>query len=113
MTDRAVPSARRSRPERTESPSCYGILFGMTTASPRPDAPAATSRRHYAASKVPAVITVYFWIVKLLTTAMGEATSDYLAHKYNPYIVVMSGGVVLAIVLLIQVSARRYITWLY
>ncbi len=29
----------------------------------------------FAASKVP-LILVYFWIIKLLTTAMGEATSD-------------------------------------
>ena len=28
--------------------------------------------------KVPEVM-VYFWIIKLLTTAMGEVTSDYLA----------------------------------
>lgn len=29
------------------------------------------------ARKVPDV-TVFFWIIKLLTTAMGESTSDYL-----------------------------------
>ena len=27
--------------------------------------------------KVPEV-TIYFWIIKLLTTAMGESSSDYL-----------------------------------
>jgi uncharacterized membrane-anchored protein len=31
-------------------------------------------------SKVPEIITIYFWIAKLLTTAMGEATSDYLVY---------------------------------
>ena len=36
------------------------------------------SIRH-ALVKVPR-ITVYFWVVKILTTAMGEATSDYLVH---------------------------------
>jgi hypothetical protein len=30
--------------------------------------------------KVPE-ITLYFWIVKLLTTAMGESTSDYLLSR--------------------------------
>ena len=34
--------------------------------------------------KVPEV-TVYFWIIKLLTTGMGESTSDYLVHQINPY----------------------------
>lgn len=29
--------------------------------------------------KVPE-ITLYFWVIKVLTTAMGEATSDYLVH---------------------------------
>ena len=36
-----------------------------------------------AASKVPQ-ITVYFWIIKILTTAQGEATADYLDHRIVP-----------------------------
>jgi len=32
--------------------------------------------------KVPE-ITVYFWIVKLLSTAMGESTSDYLVFHID------------------------------
>jgi uncharacterized membrane-anchored protein len=36
--------------------------------------------------KVPE-ITIYFWIVKLLTTAMGESTSDFLVYHINPYLV--------------------------
>jgi Repeat of Unknown Function (DUF347) len=43
-------------------------------------------------SKVPEV-TAYFWIAKVLTTALGESTSDYLVHEINPYLAV---GVVLA-----------------
>jgi uncharacterized membrane-anchored protein len=69
-------------------------------------------RHQYAASKVP-VITVYFWIIKVLTTAMGEATSDYLAHHYDPYVVVPLGGIALLITLAIQLSVQRYITWIY
>jgi hypothetical protein len=34
------------------------------------------------AVKVPAV-RPYFWVVKLLTTAMGEAVSDYLVNDVN------------------------------
>ena len=33
----------------------------------------------YAAVKVPATITALFWLTKVLTTAMGESLSDYLA----------------------------------
>src|SRR5215468_3083127 len=50
-----------------------------------PLAPAA-----YAASKVP-LITVYFWIIKLLSTAMGEATSDYMVRTINPVTAVLLG----------------------
>jgi len=64
------------------------------------------------ASKVP-VITAYFWIIKVLTTAMGEATSDYLAHRFDPYLVVPLGGIAFVIVLAIQLSVRRYMTWVY
>src|SRR5690242_7048861 len=42
----------------------------------------AAAPARYAASKVP-LITAYFWIIKLLTTAMGEATSDYMVRTIN------------------------------
>jgi uncharacterized membrane-anchored protein len=73
---------------------------------------AARRSRQYAASKVP-VITGYFWVIKVLTTAMGEATSDYLAHRFDPYIVVPLGGIALVLTLILQLSADRYITWIY
>jgi len=82
----------------------------MTTARWRPDGTVAHGR--YAASKVP-VITAWFWIIKVLTTAMGEATSDYLAHRYDPYVVVPLGGLALLLTLAVQLSVRRYLTWVY
>jgi uncharacterized membrane-anchored protein len=97
-------------PTGTKLSGRCGILIGMTTAWPRQELP--MSRGQYAASKVP-VITAYFWIIKVLTTAMGEATSDYLAHHYDPYIVVPLGGIALLITLAIQLSVQRYITWIY
>src|SRR5947207_9883210 len=62
--------------------------------------------------KVPEV-TIYFWIIKLLTTAMGESTSDYLVFHINPYIAVALGGLGLLISLVLQLSVRRYIPWIY
>ncbi len=62
--------------------------------------------------KVPE-ITVYFWIIKLLTTAMGETTSDYLAHQIDPTIAVALGGIGLAAALILQFSVRRYVAWIY
>ncbi len=62
--------------------------------------------------KVPE-ITVFFWIIKLLTTALGESTSDYLVNHYNPYLVVIAGFIGFLIILLIQFNTRRYIPIVY
>src|SRR5438105_1455150 len=62
--------------------------------------------------KVPE-ITVYFWIIKLLTTAMGESTSDYLVYQINPYVAVAIGCIGLAVALILQLLARRYVAWVY
>ncbi len=62
--------------------------------------------------KVPE-ITAYFWIVKLLSTAMGESTSDYLVFQINPYIAVVLGCLGLAVALLLQLWVRRYVAWIY
>lgn len=62
--------------------------------------------------KVPE-ITVVFWIIKLLTTAMGEATSDFLVFQINPYVAVVVGGIGLVIALALQLTARRYVAWIY
>jgi uncharacterized membrane-anchored protein len=83
------------------------------TASDLPDR--ATQPMHpvmQAMRKVPEV-TVFFWIVKLLTTAMGEATSDYMVHQFAPIIAVAIGGTGLAVALILQFSVRRYIAWVY
>ncbi|KLU63492.1 hypothetical protein CEB3_c01590 [Peptococcaceae bacterium CEB3] len=63
-------------------------------------------------TKVPEV-TVYFWIVKLLTTAMGEATSDYLVYHMNPYLAVVLGGIGFVASLILQFAVRKYIARVY
>ena len=62
--------------------------------------------------KVPE-ITVYFWIIKLLTTAMGESTTDYLVYQINPYVAVALGCLGLAVALILQLLMRRYVAWVY
>lgn len=62
--------------------------------------------------KVPAV-GLLFWVIKLLTTAMGESTSDYLVNTYNPYAVVILGFVAFAAVLMVQFAMKRYVAWVY
>ena len=64
------------------------------------------------APKVPAV-KPYFWVVKLLTTAMGEALSDFAVKQYNQYLAVFAGFVVFAIAIVWQFRTRGYRTWPY
>src|SRR6201995_2327205 len=64
------------------------------------------------ARRVPEV-TVYFWAIKALSTAMGESTSDYLVHAMAPELAVVLGFVGFVIALAIQFSRRRYIAWAY
>ena len=66
----------------------------------------------YAASKVP-LITAYFWIIKLLSTAMGEATSDYMVRTINPVIAVLIGFTGFVIAMVLQFRARAYNAWIY
>jgi uncharacterized membrane-anchored protein len=63
------------------------------------------------ASKVPEVIAL-FWVVKILTTAGGEATSDYLKTYGN----FGAGSIEIALILLglvWQFSTRRYQAFAY
>ena len=62
--------------------------------------------------KVPE-ITAIFWIAKLLTTAMGEATSDFLANNISPYIAVAIGFALFSFALVLQFRAKRYIPGVY
>jgi uncharacterized membrane-anchored protein len=75
--------------------------------APEPLAPARQT-----ASKVPQ-ITIYFWIVKILTTAQGEATSDYLDHRIDPSIAAAIAGLALVAALALQFRTRRYRAWAY
>lgn len=63
-------------------------------------------------NKVPQ-ITAGFWVTKVLTTGMGETTSDFLVHRFDPPPVVVLAGCALVVVLIAQLRARRYTPWLY
>jgi uncharacterized membrane-anchored protein len=64
------------------------------------------------ALRVPEV-TVYFWVIKALSTAFGESTSDYLVHAMDPVIAVVLGFFVFVLALSLQFFVRRYIAWTY
>ena len=81
----------------------------MNRTIPQSQAPLLTKQMML---KVPEV-TIFFWIIKLLSTAMGESTSDYLVFHINPYVAVVVGFVGLIVSLILQLAVRRYIPWIY
>ncbi len=87
----------------------------MTRVAARPDALAGGTPAEGApagASKVPAV-DGWFWLVKVLTTGMGETLSDFLAHTVGPVPAVAAAGLLLAVALLVQLRLRRCVPWVY
>ena len=68
--------------------------------------------RRFESGKVPE-ITFSFWFVKVLTTAMGESTSDFFVHRFVPELAVLVAGGVFAVALVYQLRAPRYRTVTY
>ncbi len=58
-------------------------------------------------------IDAWFWILKLLSTAMGEAMSDYLVFHINREVAVIAGTAGFLVALVLQFAVRRYIAWVY
>ena len=67
------------------------------------------------AIKVPVVITLYFWLIKIMATTVGETAADFLSVDLHFGLggtsVVMSA--LFVAVLVAQLRARRYTPWLY
>jgi uncharacterized membrane-anchored protein len=84
----------------------------MIKAILRPHFASASPRAQRALRKVPEV-TAVFWIIKLLTTAMGESTSDFLNLNLGPLIAVPLMLALLAVALVLQFRTRRYVPWNY
>jgi uncharacterized membrane-anchored protein len=82
-------------------------MWAVTHTPPAPDVRVATALR-----KVPEV-TILFWIVKLLSTALGESTTDYLVFQIDPYVAVGLGFVGLCTALVLQFAVTRYVPWIY
>ena len=65
-------------------------------------------------NKVPEV-TLYFWIIKILCTTVGETASDYLSENVGLGLTkttFLTGAALLA-VLVFQFRARQYVPWIY
>lgn len=62
--------------------------------------------------KVPEV-TAIFWATKILTTAMGESTSDFMVGIISPYIAVGLGFIAFIVALVWQFRVKKYIPGIY
>lgn len=58
-------------------------------------------------------VGIGFWIVKALTTSMGESASDYLVHALVPQVAVGVCFVAFLVALALQLRAGRYVAWFY
>jgi len=58
-------------------------------------------------------ITATFWVIKGLSTALGESTSDYSVHAVAPQLAVIAGFGFFVVALVWQFKAGRYDRWRY
>ena len=58
-------------------------------------------------------VGVAFWVIKALSTAMGESTSDYLVHAMLPQLAVLLGFAAFVLALVVQFRQGRYVAWSY
>ena len=56
-------------------------------------------------------VGVAFWVIKALSTAMGESTSDYLVHAMLPQLAVLLGFAAFVRALVVQFRQGRYVAW--
>jgi uncharacterized membrane-anchored protein len=72
------------------------------------------SRRRQLLNKVPEV-TLYFWVIKVLCTTVGETASDYLATNLSLGLTKTTfvTGALLLLTLVFQFRARKYVPGIY
>ncbi len=74
----------------------------------------ANDRRARMLNKVPEV-TLFFWIIKIMATTVGETAADFLNVHLNLGLTgtAMATGVLLVAFLVAQMTARKYVPWIY
>ncbi|MFJ2344103.1 COG4705 family protein [Streptomyces antimycoticus] len=85
-----------------------------TSVTPAADGPASRSRHRLRRNKVPEV-TVYFWVIKVLCTTVGETAADLLSEKAGLGLTGVSAlmSALLAVVLVVQFRTQSYRAGVY
>jgi uncharacterized membrane-anchored protein len=105
---------RRSGAWQVRGPTVLGMTppppSGLTSARPTPYG----TWSRILLNKVPEV-TVLFWIIKIMSTTVGETAADFLTDNVGLGLPLTSAimGLLLAAVLVVQLSMRRYIPAVY
>lgn len=65
-------------------------------------------------NKVP-LVTLVFWVIKILATTVGETGADFLNFnlRFGLTKTSLAAAVVLAVLLILQVRQNRYVPWIY
>src|SRR4051794_21116355 len=87
------------------------MIQGMNSIATSLSTPGAGRRM---LNKVPEV-TLYFWLIKVLCTTVGETTADYLSTNvgWGADTTMAATGGLLAILLTVQFSLKRYVASAY
>jgi uncharacterized membrane-anchored protein len=97
-------------------PPWSGIAFEQPAIPLRRYDVSATANRHFhqMLNKVPEV-TAIFWVIKILSTTVGETGADYLAVHVGLGATITAAIMVclLAAALILQLRARSYVPWIY
>lgn len=73
------------------------------------------TNRNLSFIKVPFIITLFFWVIKILATTVGETGADFLIFNLHfglPLTSLLMGGALVS-VLYAQIRSQQYIPWLY
>jgi uncharacterized membrane-anchored protein len=97
-------------------PPWSGIAFEQPAIPLRRYDVSATANRHFhqMLNKVPEV-TAILWVIKILSTTVGETGADYLAVHVGLGATITAAIMVclLAAALILQLRARSYVPWIY
>lgn len=105
---------RRAKPTTSRKFARFLKATPRHADAPKEKPPVTDAERTQMLNKVP-YVTIYFWIIKILATTVGETGADFLNIRMglglNGTSVVMT--VLLAIFLFIQMRSERYVPWKY
>ena len=108
---RSAPGVARSAGPPFPGPGSRVFYNASTLAGWLPIAVPTAGCRH-GPLRVPE-ITVAFWVIKAMSTALGEATSDFLVHQIAPALAVVLGFIAFVVALVLQFRRGHYNAWNY